>query len=303
MGRPIKKQFFGNTITTYKDHATGGKTGVGGEGVLSISISNTGTNYSKGTTVSFATPNVTGGIRATGHPVFGWGPSGFGISSIVIDNPGSGYTSAPVMTVTKAPTITSTTNSGLTATNTFTVSSVTGIAIGMLIAGAATGSAGYVTAINGNVISSTVNNNGPWTNAANLTFTDNGASFAKTVNLTSGRPNAISFASTLTGGTVRTTGDILKQESSRRYLIQNTDGKGVCKLVAKANADLLAGEMNIIATDYNGNTYFVTKLTARKARLEQYVNNEAAWLVDDGGVAGWTIGAATTTRVSIAHTI
>jgi hypothetical protein len=308
MGRPIKKKFFGNTITPYQDHATGGKTGVGGEGVLSVSITNSGTTaYSQGISIAFSAPNITGGIQATGTASVG--APGLGalsgaagkITAINITNPGSGYSTAPTMTITTATDVTSA-STGTSGANVIYPASTSGIYAGMKVLGVnISASATYVTSVASGAV------NLSWPNAgtvnAAITFIDRGTGFNKTVNLTSGSQDAIAFASKLVGGSVRTTGDILKQEGSHRYLVQNTDGKGICKLVVKENVDLLAGEMNIIATDYNGNTYFVTKLTARKVRLEQYVNNEAAWLVADGATSGWTIGAATATRVSIAHTI
>ena len=302
MGRPIKKKFFGNLITPFQNHATGGKTGAGGEGVASVTVTNSGTNYSQGVTVSFAAPDIAGGITATGTPVIpATGGNAGTIASITITNSGSGYQSAPVMTVTKPSTVTSTVNSGLTATNTFTVGSTVGIAIGMLIAGAATGSSGYVQAINGNVITTSVPNNDNWTNASNLGFSDAGASFAKTVVLTSGRQDAIAFTAYLTTGTTGVAnGDILKQEASRRYLVRNSEGTGQCKLLTTST--LTAGTMNIVATDYNGSTYFVSKLTAHKARVIQYIES-GSFLVANGASTGWTLDSATGTVVTIANTI
>lgn len=61
------------------------------------------------------------------------------------------------------------------------------------------------------------------------------------------------------------TSTILKQEASHRYLVQNSDGDGQCKLTASAS--LTAGQMSITATDSVGGTYYVTKLTSRKALL------------------------------------
>ena len=306
MGRPIKKKFFGNLITPFQNQATGGRTGAGGEGVASVTVTNSGTNYSQGVTVSFAAPDIAGGIRATGTPVIPATGGGAGtIASITITNSGSGYQSAPVMTVTKAATVTAaaTGNSGLTATNTFTVASVTGIVIGMTIAGAATGSSGKVTLIDTvlNRITTSVPNNDNWTDASNLTFTDAGASFAKTVVLTSGRQDAIQFTSYLTTGSGAISGgDILKQEASRRYLVQNSEGKGQCKLVT--TSALTAGTMNIIATDHSGSTYFVRKLTAHRAIVVQSTAS-GSFLVGNGVSTGWTLGAATGTVVTIAHTL
>ena len=305
MGRPIKKKFFGNLNTPDHGSVTQGS-GVGGEGVASVSVSNTGTGYSQGATVSFTAPDVAGGTVATGHATLvANGNNSFGVTGIVIDNAGTGYLSAPTVTVSTATAVAvaATGNSGIGGLNTFTVASVTGIALGMIISGAATGISGRVTGIDSNLnrITSSVNNNGTWTNASNLTFIDYGSGFADSVTLTSSIQNAIAFSSYIpTGSAARTNGDIIKQEASHRYLVQNSDGVGQCKLVSTST--LAAGQMNIIATDWNGSTYFVTKLTAHRARLNQYTVN-GSFLIADGATTGWTLNGATGTVVTIAHTI
>lgn len=294
MGRPIKKKFFGNTNPgAYGSEQQG--SGVGGEGVASITVSNGGTHYSEGTTLAIGAPQIKGGKQATFS--YSIDPS-TGVISVTLTDGGTGYTSTPSLSVTKATTVSSTTNSGVTATNTFTVSTTAGIAIGMLISGASTGISGYVRAINGNVITSTQNNQGTWNNASNLQFIDNGSGFASSIAMTS-RQNAIKFTSYLsTGSSAQTNGDIIKQEASKRYLVQNAQGQGQCKLVA--TDALAAGQMNIIATDGSGATYFVTKLTAHKAILVNRTSTSTA-LVSDLA-AGWTLGAATgTNQVSIAN--
>lgn len=78
---------------------------------------------------------------------------------------------------------------------------------------------------------------------------------------------------------------IIKQETSRGYFVQTNDGQGRVRLVAKEGIAL--GEAYIKATDENGNTYFVTKLTAHKATLVRWTNNEADWLFEDGDQAQW----------------
>ena len=120
--------------------------------------------------------------------------------------------------------------------------------------------------------------------------------------LTSNRPDTISFTSRIIGGTAQTAGDIIKQEGSRRYLIQNSDGKGICKLVTTATGSLIVGQMNIVATDWNGSTYFVSKLTAHKAVLVRSTAS-TAFLVGNGISTRWTLAAATGTVVTIANTI
>jgi hypothetical protein len=38
MGRPIKKKFFGSLTTPYQNQATGGRTGVGAEGLSTLLV-------------------------------------------------------------------------------------------------------------------------------------------------------------------------------------------------------------------------------------------------------------------------
>ena len=93
MGRPIKKKFFGNLITPKQNHATGGKTGVGAEGIASIAITNTATNsgYSTTTQVTWvaSAPQITGGVPASGTAVV-WYAGGTGrIQSLNVVNSGT----------------------------------------------------------------------------------------------------------------------------------------------------------------------------------------------------------------------
>jgi len=96
------------------------------------------------------------------------------------------------------------------------------------------------------------------------------------------------------GSTNRTSGnDIIKQVGSRRYRIQTQDGTAVCTL--KASAPTAAGEMAIVATDSASGTYYVTKLTGRKATLKRGTGTIYA----DGATVGWTFGTATATVCKI----
>lgn len=236
MGRPINKKFFGNTNSPYDNEQTGGKTGVGGEGVATFAIDTTGTLYTTSTilTGTFSAPQIKGGVRATGTVT----TDGTGQTvSANLTNAGSGYTGAPSFTLSASTT---------------------------------------------------------------------GTSATFTITLSSNRQNALAFTSYLTTGSSAVTGgDIMKQEASRRYLVQNSQGQGQVKLVT--NETLAAGEMKLIATDSAGATYFVKKLTGRKAVLvgRTGTGTEAVTMVTDydgirTGVARWTLGAATGTVVTIA---
>jgi len=119
---------------------------------------------------------------------------------------------------------------------------------------------------------------------------------------------AIKGLAYLSTGSSAVTFDIIKQEASRRYLVKTAQGLGQCKLVSTDT--LAAGQMTIIATDFGGATYYVGKLSGRKVVLRPRTNTSTALvtLVTDGagqttGRTGWTVGAATGTIVSIAHTI
>jgi len=54
----------------------------------------------------------------------------------------------------------------------------------------------------------------------------------------------------------------MKVWNDRSFRVTNADGTGQCKLVASAPG---ASEMNIVATDSTGNTYYVTRLFERLA--------------------------------------
>ena len=319
MGRPIKSKFFGNRNRGGDNENTGrtgqGQTsGVGGESVKLVTFSNSGTLYSQGTTVSFGQPNIAGGIRATGTPVID--ANGL-LRGVTITEAGTGYTSAPTLTVTTASSVFSTTNSGNRYVNTFTVATATGIYLGMGITGGSTGVGGVVLAVTGTVITSSVSNSGTWTNAANLTFTDNGVSQANSVTLFANTTTQDSLAITsylTTGSSAISGGDIIKQESSRRYLVRNAQGIGQVKLSAGTGTNhiLSPGNMHLIATDNGGATYYVMKLTAHKAFVVNRTNTSTAIISTStvviggvtytGGDCGWTLGSITsaTTQVSLA---
>lgn len=133
---------------------------------------------------------------------------------------------------------------------------------------------------------------------ATVTGGTTGTTATFTIALTASRQNAIAFTSYLTTGSSAVSGgDIMKQEASKRYLVNNSQGRGQVKLVTTDT--LAAGQMNIIATDSSGATYWVKKLTARRAVLVQRTSTSTA-LIATNAAAGWTLGSATGTIVSIA---
>lgn len=133
--------------------------------------------------------------------------------------------------------------------------------------------------------------------AAPAITTQGGTTFTAT--LTSGTGgNSITMTGLLAAGSA-VAFDILKQTGSLRYLVTDGTNTGVVELVADAADEV--GEANIVATDSLGSTYYVTKLTSRRARLAQLTDGGSGFEFETGAVAGWTLGAATTGVVSIAN--
>jgi hypothetical protein len=94
-----------------------------------------------------------------------------------------------------------------------------------------------------------------------------------------------------TAGPSALIGDIREQVGSRRYRVTTEAGVSVCKLVTNNDPDLNEGYIK--ATDANGYTYFVKKLTAHRATLIRWddAGGSGGWLYIDNAVAGWTFGS------------
>ncbi len=218
------------------------------------------------------------------------GVGGEGIATVAVLSAGSGYSTATTVTwVAGTPNI----PSGVKASGTVTVNgSGVPTVYNVLVAGS-----GYTTT------------------ATSLTFTPNPTTTGTfVISLTSGRQNAVNFNAWVpyaTNGTVNTggsavIGDIVKQQGTSRYYVKTAQGYGVCKLT---NTTAAIGTMVLEATDANGNTYYVTRLASRKARLTRKTQNGVnAWVFATGDLAKWTFSAANgtdktlvTTTVSIAN--
>lgn len=90
MGRPLNKKYFANTNV-----AVDGE-GVGGEGVASVTIGGSWSGFTQATsTVTFSAPQIAGGETATGTVTITAGAP----TLVTITNAGSGYTSAPTVTI------------------------------------------------------------------------------------------------------------------------------------------------------------------------------------------------------------
>lgn len=102
------------------------------------------------------------------------------------------------------------------------------------------------------------------------------------------------------GGSSRVVGEVIRQSGNQKYVVRTAQGVGVCRLTADGSEADAEGEMDIAATDWNGSTYRVMKLHAKKAKLKQ-VTSSTAFLVSDETWTKWTFGASTGTTVTIAN--
>jgi hypothetical protein len=227
MGRPLNKKFFANTNV-----AQFGTAGVGGESVASVAAVTglSGMTYLTGgpytiLAADITAPQIAGGAK----PVLTFQPTSATAGTVAVVSAGSGYTSAPTVTVR-----------------------------GSLAAGTGTAT--------------------------------------PTPTLTTTRVNGLKCEAKIgSAGTEYTTGDVIKQVNGRSYKVITSDGTAVCKLVTTEVKT--ANQMSIKATDSAGNTYFVAKLTARKAVLVPAANVHGGTTTigsqfASGTTAKWTFGTA-----------
>lgn len=392
MGRPIKKKFFANLNDPYQNHATGGPTGEGGEGVASVTINTVGSYTSALPTISFGTPDLYSGVQAEGtvhgkalSAVATTAGSGYAYGNVLTQTTGGTGTMA-TWTVNALKTVTLTlnnagsavdagdeyefsgsysggswttplrvridTDNGSGAAATFSIvtpgvwtgSSAPSTTVGATrtqvaagqdyngtnlqfnitswgVATVAVATQGDYTAISSGakatsvspaggtgatltitygVKSVTIDNPGSHyisSSDANAQFSSGAA--AGTAVLTNTEDNGIAAYAYIIDGSEGVLVDIMKQEASRRYLVKEQSGvQGQCRLVASDT--VYAGQMYILATDTEGCTYWVTKLTARRAYLKQRSSSGAGYQFADGSSAGWNITGAVTGKVSIA---
>lgn len=198
--------------------------------------------------------------RLTGEAV-----GGEGIASVTVAgvNNSSGYTTGDAVTFA-APQIAG----GETATGTLVATAGAIVSITITNEGSGYTAAPAVTAATGTI--------GTTTLTAVLTV--------------AARRNAIAPQVRISG-TNRTTGnDIVSQKGSKRFVCQSQDGTAICKLVDSTPA--AAGQMAIVATDSQSNTYFVKKITKNKVELTQNQQVGATFDFADGSAAKYTITGA-----------
>ena len=76
----------------------------------------------------------------------------------------------------------------------------------------------------------------------------------------------IQFTGFVTGGSANT-GYATRQTGATTFKITTSDGTADLKLTAVASGSLTAGQCQLTATDSDGNTYYVSKITSRYVTL------------------------------------
>jgi hypothetical protein len=315
MGRPLNKKYFGNrNIGT-----TGtGDDGIGGSRIASVTLGTLG-SYTTRPTVTFSDPDLlgAGGVRATGTV------TSEVLSVSAVGGTQTGYTVGQLVTVDGTDAVLRVATIGGTGGDDALTFDFTGGSRGnftTLPTGAQTttsngaGAGLTVTlAFRAKAVVMTDNGSG-YTDATDAapTFTESvtGTSVLESdgqnygnQNFAGTNENAIVAFAFHTGGSLLR-GDITKQVSTDRYKVENATTTAIAKL--KSTIANGAGEMNIVATDASGGTYYVTKLTSRRATLVPAavarLSTSAGSTYSSGQSAPWSFSAASGSVVQIENT-
>lgn len=314
MGRPLNKKYFGNRNIGSSSTTADNK--IGGEGIASINWSNYGSWLSSagGTNAPLAgltlpAPTLPGGVQATWTLNYGADAvtTGAGSVGLVV---GETYEYAPIPGL--LVTVATSTNNGTNATFTVTAAGSTTTlltdltGVNLTKTAGMTGAATFLVDIKLKIVSSPISEKGSGyvgteTFTVTLANSASGTVPAGTIVLTTdsgaagsatNQENAIlayAFVPAVNGGTQRLVADIVKQTNDKRYKVKTSEGTGICQLKTSGIVNA-AGEMTIKATDQAGKTYFVAKLTSRKAVLVPY--GTSGHQFSSGASVKWTFGAA-----------
>ena len=314
MGRPLNKKYFGNrNIGTNGNQDDGNLSNsqnyaddrIGGGAVATFTVATGGTYQARPTAT--VTSFFPGGVTAIGTTTLEVA------SAVVTAGGGAGadnYTTGDVVTVTTASGVATFT---VTADGDGIVTAAAPLARGTFAGVLATGaqatttvgtgvgctltltyrviSIQVVTAGSGHKVGSTVTITGANTGSAATATVATIAADTGLVGSATNQENAIVIrANTSAGGTTALVGDIIRQVSTRRYKVKTADGIKICQLGTDDTPAPFGAYIK--ATDNNGNTYFVVKLTAHRARLIQWTQNGAnAWLFATETSAHWTFSS------------
>ena len=296
MGRPLNHKYFSSGTT--------------GEKVASVAVTNGGSYTSLSfPTLTFSAPALTGGTTATGVV------STVSANGGTIVAAGSGYAKGDTLTLEGG-------------TGTAAIFEVTGISGGE-VTGPVTEitltSGGNYSAVTSGLLTSgvaTLTNNGTGAGAgATIKFTNYGVSSITVTKGGSGYISVADAAISFSSGSAAATpvmaeagsynvlvpyantlttalpADIVKQMTSHSYMMKTSEGTAQCTLVATTS--LVKGQAYLLATDSQGSTYFVTKITAHKVTITRNTGSTYDW--PTGADVPWTFNSPNGTNVQITH--
>lgn len=287
MGRPLNKRFFNPTPTSNV-----------GDGVASYTFTNRG-SYTALPTVTVSAPSLPGGVQATGT-------LSMRAVSATVAAAGTGYVQGDILTVVGG--------TGTAATFEVATVDVGGEVLTVTLVGA-----GSYTALATNPVATTTNSVAGTDATLTVTYevadfvvTNPGSGYissadaaltfapasttAATATLLVTTTNVILARARVVGSNNVLPADISRQVGTQRYVMTTTDGTS---RVALTTTDTPApGGAYVVATDANGSTYWVTKLTARRARLVRRTMN-GSYLHATGATAAWSFAAPDLLRVQI----
>jgi hypothetical protein len=114
---------------------------------------------------------------------------------------------------------------------------------------------------------------------------------------TSQTGNQIQFTGFVTGGAAKT-GYASRQTGAKTFKVTTADGTADLLLTAQASSSLSAGECQLTATDSDGDTYYVSKITNNYVTLvpndgSQFSSGARAQWVTSGPVDGVSVSIPT----------
>lgn len=311
MGRPLNKKYFGNRNTG--STSTAADDGIGGKGVASVPVTTPGSYTTTRPTIAFSgNPDLLGGVlptatitsEALSAAVSGTQTGTYVVGDLITVTSSGGTATAYVQTVVSgAVTVVNFTNAAanrgsfqaLTATTT-TGGSGSGLVLTLTYRAKEVlitdSGSGYTTT----VPTTTLTNAGGLVVGTAVMTTP----VANTAPAGSGfNPEPAIIAQAYTGSSVKQA-DIVKQVAKDRYKINTSDTAGTPIIATlKSSIATQVGDMTIKATDENGGTYWVTKLTAHKAALYPNTGTLFPLVNSQPQQVPWTFSTATTGYVQI----
>ena len=292
MGRPLNKKYFGNR--NIGSASTTADDGIGGEGVASVVLNALGA-YTTRATITFAVPQLPGGVSATGTITSE-------VESVTaVGGTQTGYTVGQLVTVDGTDAVLRVATIGGTGGDDALTFDFTGGSRGnftTLPTGAQTTTsngvgAGLTVTLRFRAKAVVITEQGSgYTDVPTPTFTQSVTATSVLLTTDSGavgsatnQENAIVIHANTDDAGAKV-GDIIRQVRTRGYKVRTADGTAVCNLVASDTPAY--GEAYIIVSDNGGSTYWVTKLTAHKVTLVRRTQDDP-YLYVNGASAPWKL--------------